>query len=105
MNRTKRVEMFIAIKEKMDEVVEIIRSNDAGSEFLASYCFGFMIDDEDGESSSYEFLAGFNAENDTEIDAMFDAMHRCYVENSDNEDDDDDDSPSSDSIDYWLNLN
>ena len=102
MNRTKRVEMFIAIKEKMDEVVEIIRSNDAGSEFLASYCFGFMIADEEEEGGSYEFLAGFNAENDTEIDAMFDAMHRCYVENSDN---DDDDSPSSDSVDYWLNLN
>jgi|DEB0MinimDraft_4_1074332.scaffolds.fasta_scaffold152121_2 hypothetical protein len=105
MNRTKRVEMFIAIKEKMDEVVEIIRSNDANNEFLASYCFGFMIDDEDQESNSYEFLAGFNAENDTEIDAMFDAMHRCYLENSDNDEDDDDDTPSSDSIDYWLNLN
>ena len=102
MNRSKRVEMFIAIKEKMDEVVEIIRSNDAGDEFLASYCFGFMTDDGDEENSSYEFLAGFNAENETEIDAMFDAMHRCYLENSDN---DDDDTPPSDSIDYWLNLN
>lgn len=101
MNRNKRVEMFIAIKEKMDEVVEIIRSNDAGNEFLASYCFGFMIDDEDQENSSYEFLAGFNAENENEIEAMFDAMHRCYEDNRD----DDDDAPSTDSVDYWLNLN
>lgn len=101
MDQKQRMEMFILIKEKMDEVVDIVNKYDAGQEFLATYCFGLIIDEDlKEEDCTYEFLAGFNACQEDEMESMFDAMHRCYVDNSV-----DDDEPGTDNIDYWLNLN
>jgi len=103
MNKQKRAEMFIAIKGKMEEIQEIVRDYDALDEFLASYCFGLSTDtplsQHFNEKTSYEFLAGFNAENMDEVDAMFDAMQRVYEESEDSND-----GPSN-QIDFWLNQN
>jgi len=101
MKAKQRIEMFIEIKSKMDEVLDIVRANGAEKEFLATYCFGFSMDYTEDKDLSYEFLAGFNAESELEIDAMIDAVQRCYIENSTDDDDEDD----SGSVDYWLNLN
>ena len=40
MDLKKRVELFLLLKVKMEEVMAIIDEHGARDEFLASYCFG-----------------------------------------------------------------
>lgn len=102
MNRRDRMEMFVLIKQKMDEIMDIVRDHGLEDEFLTSYCFGLAVDVEetDDEEGACEFFAGFSAADATELAAMITAMEKCYTDgmmrNNDN------DEPT-DSIDYWLN--
>ena len=102
MDSRQRAELFLAINLKMDEIQEIVKNHDATEDFLASYCFGLSTDtpltQHFTNKISYEFFAGFNAENTEEIDAMFDAMERIYEESEETH------GPSN-KINYWINLN
>lgn len=98
MTKEKRIEVFILIREKMDEIAEIIRNNNAGPEFMCSYCFGMICDtDEDESPESYEFLAGYSADDSDELSVMFNVIAHSFTTN----DDDDNDEPTN-SIEYWL---
>jgi len=100
MTREKRIEMFILVREKMDEIADIIKDNNAGPEFMATYCFGLACDDDNEDSpESYEFLAGYSVDGGEELNIMFNVMAHSFVAE---QDDDDDDDEQTNSIEYWL---
>jgi|TARA_R110000822_G_scaffold86996_1_gene202517 hypothetical protein len=97
MTKRERVEMFILLKDKMDELVDIVNDFGARNDFMATYCFGLTVGDE--EESNYEFMAGYQAEGEEEIDIMTTAIYNCYDELNGRPNED------TSGIDYWLNLN
>lgn len=99
MTREQRIEIFILVREKMEEIADIIKENDAGPEFMATYCFGLSCDEGDDKPESYEFLAGYSVDGSDELNIMFNVMAHSYVAEQDK--DDDDDEPTN-SIEYWL---
>lgn len=102
MTREERIEVFILIREKMDEIADIIKTNDAGPDFMSTYCFGLSCSETDDDSPvSYEFLTGYSVDGGDELNVMFNVMAHTYVAQKDDDDDDDDDEPTN-SIEYWL---
>lgn len=98
MNIEKRVELFIQIREKIEEIFELIKEEKLEPDFMATYCFGLICDeDQDSDSAKYEFIAGHSAEDPDELSMMFNVVAHNFV----SEDDDDDELPT-DSIEYWL---
>jgi hypothetical protein len=99
MTREKRIEMFILIREKMDEIADIIKTNDAGPEFMSTYCFGLCCNESDDDAPvSYEYLTGYSVDGGDELNVMLNVMVHTYAAQEDN---DDDDEPTN-SIEYWL---
>lgn len=98
MDRKERIEFFILVKEKMEEIAEIIKEHNAGPEFMASYCFGLACDPQDEGPQSYEFLAGYSVDDEDELTVMFNVMAHSYASEQGN---DDDDEPTN-TIEYWL---
>lgn len=101
MTREKRIEVFILIREKMEEIADIIKENGAASDFMTTYCFGLACDEgskEDEYPASFEFLAGYSVDDTDELNMMFNVVAHSYQAQ---EDEDDDDEPT-DSIEYWL---
>jgi hypothetical protein len=99
MTREKRIEVFILVREKMEEIADIIKDNDAGPEFMATYCFGLSCDEGQNDGpESYEFLAGYSVDGGEELNIMFNVMAHSFAAE---QDDDDDDEPTN-SIEYWL---
>lgn len=96
MDSKQRAEVFIVVKQKLEEIMELIHETNPNGEYLASYCFGLPVQ-EDGENT-YEFFAGYTAETPEEIDAMLGTVINFYEANQEDDDDTSD-------IDYWLNLN
>lgn len=96
MDSKQRAEVFIVVKQKLEEIMELIHQTSPEGEYLASYCFGLPVQ-EDGENT-YEFFAGYTAETPEEIDAMLGTVINFYEANQEDDDDTSD-------IDYWLNLN
>ncbi len=102
MTREQRIEMFILVREKMDEIADIVKEHNAGPDFMATYCFGLACDEgQDDGPESYEFLAGYSVDGTEELNIMFNVMEHSYV--SEQKDDDDDDDLPTNSIEYWLN--
>jgi len=102
VTREKRIEVFILIREKMEEIADIIKENDAAKDFMTTYCFGLACDEgmkDDEYPESYEFLAGYSVDDNDELNMMFNVVaHSFQVQE---EEDDDDDEPTN-SIEYWL---
>jgi hypothetical protein len=99
MTREKRIEVFILVREKMEEIADIIKDNNAGPEFMATYCFGLSCDEGQNDGpESYEFLAGYSVDGGEELNIMFNVMAHSFAAE---QDDDDDDEPTN-SIEYWL---
>lgn len=97
MNVEKRVEVFIHIREKIDEIFEIIKANKLEQDFMATYCFGLVCDEgKDESSASYEFIAGHSVDEPEELNMMFNLVAHNFATQ------DDDDSLPTDSIEYWL---
>lgn len=97
MNIEKRVEVFIHIRDKIDEIFEVIKANKLEGDFMATYCFGLVCDeDQDSESAKYEFIAGHSVEESDELNIMFNVVAHNFVSQ------DADDELPTDSIEYWL---
>jgi hypothetical protein len=98
MTKEKRIEVFILIREKMEEIADIIKERKAGPDFMATYCFGLACDPEDDEPQSYEFLAGYSVDDEDELSVMFNVMAHSYAAEQGRGDDDE----PTNSIEYWL---
>jgi len=100
MDRKERIEMFLLIRKKMEEIAEIVKEHKIGHEFMATYCFGLSCDEsEEDTPQSYEFLAGYSVDERDELDLMFNVMSHSY----ESEHGDDDDDEPTNTIEYWLN--
>ena len=96
MDSKQRAEVFIVVKQKLEEIMELIHETSAEGEYLASYWFGLPVREDD--DNTYEFFAGYIAETPEEINAMLGTVVNFYEANQEDGDDTSD-------IDYWLNLN
>jgi hypothetical protein len=94
MDSKQRAEAFILVRQKLDEILDIIQDTNPEGEFLATYCFGLPVTEE-GEGV-YEFFAGYTADSPEEMEAMLTTVTNFYEDNEEGD--------SSD-INYWLNLN
>ena len=96
MDSKQRAEVFIVVKQKLEEIMELIHEPSPEGEYLASYCFGLPVREDD--DNTYEFFAGYTAGTPEEINAMLGTVVNFYEANQEDGDDTSD-------IDYWLNLN
>ena len=95
-----RVETFIQIKQKVEEITDIVKDNGLEGDFMACYCFALlrpMSEDMDGHSQ-VEHMSGFHAESPTEIHTMTQAMVQDYFMSIGEKRD-------TSSLDYWLDDN
>ena len=87
-----RVETFIQIKDKVEEITDIVKENGLEDDFMACYCFALlrpMSEDMDGHSK---------VEHMSEIHTMTQAMVQDYFISIGEKRD-------TSSLDYWLDDN
>jgi|TARA_R110000787_G_scaffold182422_1_gene294404 hypothetical protein len=93
-----RAETFLQIRDKIDEISDLVKDNGLENDFMACYCFAIMrpmSEDIDGHSQ-VEHMSGFSAETPLEIQTMTQTMLLDYFNTVSSETD-------TSSIDHWLN--
>lgn len=70
-----QIEVFIQIKNKIDDIMDIVEDAGMSDIFMASYCFGLANEDED----AIHYMAGYNVDDVEEIQTMYDTVIKDYI--------------------------
>lgn len=100
MTAEERIQFFLLLRLKLDEIEEIMEDYGGKEKFLSAWCFGVYVPEENEDTPErYELMTGMHMAMEEEFDLMSDTMVDCF-ENRRKEDGDENDSGT---IDYWIN--
>lgn len=93
-----RVETFIKIKEKIDDVQDLIQDAGLGDDFMCCYCFAIMrpVEEDVYGEAKVEHMSGFSAQNAIEMHTMTQNILQDYFNSIGDE------GKDSSSVDYWM---
>lgn len=93
-----RVETFIKIKEKIDDVQDIIQEAGLMDDFMCTYCFAIMrpVEEDVHGEAKVEHMSGFHAQNAIEMHTMTQNILQDYFNSMG------DKGKDTSSVDYWM---
>lgn len=93
-----RVETFIKIKEKIDDIQDVIENAGLIDDFMCTYCFALMrpVDEDTYGEAKVEHISGFHAQNAIEMHTMTQNQMQDYFKSVGEK------GKDSSSVDYWM---
>ena len=94
-DREKRVEFFIALRDKIDEISDLVDKYKYREKFVSAFIFGISQDIEEGDKQmNIQAITGMTVIDEDELDAVLAHLYNQYAP----------DEQDSTDINFWLNF-